>query len=204
MITKLWRWTTVFYTRSHIIRRYNFTKSRYWDAAHPSTLDTQMRPLWWIALGCWRGNGTSCRCISQQLLQNCWIFFYPKSVYVYLYIFSYCQTHCLREKKKRSSLENLNKRLEVWISCRFLSGQTPPTALYLSFVQQRGKNRRMGATWKAGFGLEAALGWCPAATQWNGWDGTWAVQARLGEKNQRLQFQHLSETHFHVIGGFHP
>lgn len=121
-----------------------------------------------------------------------------------IYIFFPTAKHIALERKKKSSLENLNKRLEVWISCRFLSGQTPPTALYLSFVQQRGKNRRMGATWKAGFGLAAALGWCPAATQWNGWDGTWAVQARLGEKNQRLQFQHLSETHFHVIGGFHP
>lgn len=100
-ITKLWRWTTVLYSRSHIIRRYNFTKSRYWDAAHPSTLDTQMRSLWWMALGCWRGDGTSCRCISQQLLQNWCIFSYPKSVCVYLYIFFSTAKHIALEKQKK-------------------------------------------------------------------------------------------------------
>lgn len=99
MIPKLWRWMVVFYSRSHIIRRYNFTKSKYWDAAHPSTLDTQMRSLWWMALGCWRGDATSCRCISQQLLQNCCIFS-PPNLCMYIYIFPTAKHIALEEKKK--------------------------------------------------------------------------------------------------------
>lgn len=93
-------------------------------------------------------------------------------MYVYLYIFSYCQTHCLREEKEKSSLENLNKRLEVWISYQiFVRTNTSHSTLSIICPAAREESQD-GSHMKSRFwtrGSSWLMSGCNTM-KWMGWD----------------------------------